>query len=562
ICGITTAFGPAIEVISSAGFYYLTQHFNTARTGWYPFETTLNVSNVPALKKLFSQDLSKFVDPDGNTHTLHGTTYAQPLYAHHVNIPGLGAHNVVYVATEDDTVFAFDADTPQAPLWQRSLIPPGEQFVVIGDVGGCNNVAPNIGITGTPVIDCASYTMWVVAKTKLVQGGKTTFHLRLYAIDITTGADRPGSPVEIQATYPGKGSPNDGKGNVVFLPQWQMNRPGLLLLNGRIYIGFGSHCDFSASQYHGWVLVYDATTLQQVGVFCTTPDSDPKGDDMGAVWQGGMGLAADPEGFVYFLTGNGEFDANTGGQNFADTALKIPATFAVPPPTKPVDFFTPANQALLQNGGPGFEGDCDFGSGGPLILPDSAAGLPQTMVACGKDGQIYLINRQNMGKYNGPGGPDHVLAVVQLQPGKAPGTQPGVWGGPAYFNTGQQQLVYYAGAGGPLTAFVFSGASLAPAKIGAKANQTAATFSADNGGTTPNVSSNQQTAGTGVVWALDRNNPMHLLAWDATDLTKPPLFNQVAGQWQNPNGGAFIEPTVIQGKVYVASDGILNVFGL
>src|SRR5262249_161442 len=148
-----------------------------------------------------------------------------------------------------------------------SLIPPGEQIVVVGDVGGCNNVAPNIGITGTPVIDCGSYTMWVIAKTKLVAGGETTFHLRLYAIDISTGADRPGSPVEIAASYPGKGSPNDGNGNIVFLPQWQMNRPGLLLSGGRIYIGIGSHCDLSASLYHGWVLVYDATTLNQLGVF-------------------------------------------------------------------------------------------------------------------------------------------------------------------------------------------------------------------------------------------------------------------------------------------------------
>ena len=435
ICGIVTAFGPSVEVISSAGFYYLTQHFTTARTGWFPYETTLTVANVPTLKNLFTQNVD-------------GLVYAQPLYAHHVNIPGLGAHNVVYVATENDTVYAFDADTQQPALWQRSLIPPGEQAVPDSDTTSpagdlnCANISPVIGITSTPVIDCASYTMWVVAKTELVAGSTTTFYNRLYAIDISTGADRPGSPVEIQGSYPGKGSPNDGKGNVVFNSQWQMNRPALLLLNGRVYIGFGAHCDNSASLYHGWVLAYDATTLLQVGVFCTTPDSDPTsvgGDtpfDMGGVWQSGMGLAADPQGFVYFITGNGLFDANVPpGQNYGDTTLKLPANFSVPPPTVPADFFTPANQASLASG------DIDFGSGGPLILPDNTnltIALPKAMVACGKDGQIYLIDRQNMGKYNGPSGPNHVLATATLQPGV--GGQPGVWGGPAYFNSGDEQF--------------------------------------------------------------------------------------------------------------------------
>ena len=563
ICGITTGFGQPVPVIGSAGFYYLTQHFNPARTGWCPYETTLTVANVPKVKTApkIKQDLTKWVDPDGNPQSGSGTVYAQPLYAHHVNIPDMGAHNVVYAATEDDNIFAFDADTPQPALWVRTLIPPGEQKVSDSDITGCNNVSPFIGITSTPVIDCASYTMWAVAKTKSVAGGKTTFHHRLYAIDISTGADRPGSPVEIQnISYPGAGSPNDGKGNVLFDQQWQMDRPALLLEGGRIYIGFGSHCDFSASAYHGWVLAYDATTLKQVGVFCTTPDSDPKGDDMGGIWQGGMGLAADPQGFIYFITGNGEFDANTGGKNYGDTVLKLPANFAVPPPTVPADFFTPANQDSLRTA------DIDFGSGGPLILPDqpaaTAPGL-EAMVACGKDGQIYLINRQNMGKYNGPGGPDHVLAVVQLQPGKGPGAQPGVWGGPAYFNSGSQQFVYYAGDGGPLTAFVFAGSSLALAKIGAKPNQSSQTF--PHGGTTPVVSSNQQNKGTGVVWALVRPagaGQLQLMAFDATNLTSAPLFNSPAGPWKNSAGGAYTEPTVIQGKVYVPSDGELNVFGL
>jgi hypothetical protein len=560
ICGNTTAFGlPEAVVVSSAGFYYLTQHFNTARTGWFPYETTLNVSNVSKLKS-FTQDLT-FKDPDGTQHP--GVVYAQPLYAHHVNIPGLGAHNVVYVSTEDATVFAFDADnntgTNSSALWQRTLTPYGEQVVLNTDFrgpkgGGCTNIVPFVGSTSTPVIDCASHTMWVVAKTKSVAGGTTTFHTRLYALDISTGADRPGSPVEIEASFPGTASPNDGKGNVQFDRQWQNNRPALLLQNGRIYIGFGSICDWSPGTYHGWVLAYNATTLKQVGAFCTTPNSEPIGNDMGGIWQGGMGLAADPEGFVYFTTGNGDFDANVkGGTNYGDTAVRLAPDFSVS------DFFTPSDQDNLRTG------DVDFGSGGVLILPDPPAGaaFPKAMVACGKDGKIFLIDRQKMGKYNGPPpGADLVLAVVPLQKGSTKG-QPGVWGGPAYFDTGKQQFVYYAGDGGPLTAFVYAGSSLTLSTIGSTTNQSSQTF--PHGGTTPVVSSNQSNAGTGIVWALVRPagaGTLQLVAFDATDLTKPTLFSKPAGPWGTPDGGAYTEPTVIQGKVYVPSQGQLSVFHL
>jgi hypothetical protein len=286
-----------------------------------------------------------------------------------------------------------------------------------------------------------------------------------------------------------------------------------------------------------------------------------------------MGLAADPEGFVYFMTGNGGFDGTT---NYGDSALKLPANFTVSPPTAVADSFTPSNQGDL------YAWDCDFGSGGPLILPDPPplSGLPRAMVVCGKDGQIYLLNRQNMGKYNGPPpGADRVLAKVSL-PGSPPkfgagagqnGDGPGVWGGPAYFDSGSQQFIYYcgngeSGGGGNLMAFIFSGNSLAQSYIGSKPNQSAMRFPSpldlQSGGTTPVVSSNQHNAGTGIVWALVRSNPLQLVAFDATNLTTGPLFPAVtAGPWNNI-GGAFTEPTVIQGKVYVPSDGQLNVFGL
>jgi hypothetical protein len=349
-----------------------------------------------------------------------------------------------------------------------------------------------------------------------------------------------------------------------------LNRPALLLLNGRIYIGFGSHNDGTPIWY-GWVFVYDATTLEKVGVFCTTP-----GGSRGSVWQGGMGLAADPEGFIYCMTGNGSYDGKT---NFGDSALKLPAVFAVPPPTVPVDFFTPANQTDLDNS------DWDFGSGGPMILPDlKDSHLPKTMVACGKDGQIYLLNRENMNTI-----PLQIVPLPGSPPSSAPplppkagsgGDGPGVWGGPAYFNVGGNQFIYYCGngadgTGGQLMAFALSGTSLTQALIGSKPNQSAMKFPSlfaltspntqgcrQSGGATPVVSSDHQKAGTGVVWALARTNPLQLVAFDATDLTTGPLFISPAGPWKNSTGGAFTEPTVIQGKVYVPSDGELNVFGL
>jgi hypothetical protein len=539
ICGLVLRPGEPVTVVSSAGFYYPTQHFDVARTGWFPYETSLSVATVPGLTQKF-------------THQVDGTVYAQPLYAHHVNIPGSGAHNVIYIATENDSVYAFDADTSQSPLWQRSLIPPGESVVSTSDVQGCNNVAPVIGVTSTPVMNCATGTIYVVAKTKRGQGGQTTFHQRLHALDMTTGADRI-APADIQGSVPGTSSPGDGHGHVVFDPHWHLNRPGLLLLNGTIYIGFGSHCDAHLPSYHGWVFGYDATTLQRVGVFSTTPDTPVGSTSAAGVWQGGMGLAADSSGFVYFTTGNGDLNANlAGGRDYGDCVVKLRNNFTV------ADFFAPSDQpALLAN-------DIDLGSGGVLVLPDPPAGtnLLHLVVAAGKDGNAFLLDRENnMGKYT-QGGPDHVVQTLQLVPG-APITNPpgpGVWGGPAYYRDANQQFVYYCASGRNLCAYIFSGAALTLSMIGPNPNQSPQAFPGE-GGVTPNVSSSGQNPGTGVVWAITRSNPLRLQAFDATDLTNK-LFESACGPWHNANGGPFIEPTTIHGKVYVPSDGQITVFGL
>jgi hypothetical protein len=537
ICAIVEGPGEPVRVVSSAGFYYPTQHFDVARTGWFPYETTLTTANVPSLTDRF-------------THSVDGTIYAQPLYAHHVNVPGKGVHNVVYAATENDSVYAFDADTNLPALWQRSLVPAGEAVVSTSDIEGCDNVAPVIGITSTPVIDCATHTMYVVAKTKRVQGSQTTFHFRLHALDIATGADRT-APVDIQGSAPGTSQPNDGHGHVVFDPHWHLNRPGLLLMDGTVFVGFGSHCDAHIGSYHGWVFGCDASTLHTVGVFCTTPDTPPgPGASAAGVWQGGMGLAADPEGFVYFTTGNGDFTASVpGGRDYGDTVTKLRGDFTV------ADFFTPSDQPTL------LAGDYDLGSGGVLILPDQPPGRDRLplLVTCGKDGNILLIDRSSMGGYT-PGGPDKDVQTVPLQPGVPINRQPGVWGGPAYYRRAQQQFVYYCGNGSHLRAYALSGGTLALSMIGPNPNQSPAAFPSE-GGTTPNVSSNHEAAGSGVVWAIVRGNPLRLQAFDATDLTRM-LFDAPCGPWSNAHGGPFIEPTTIQGRVYVPSDGQLTVFGL
>jgi len=517
---------------------YSTQHYDNGRTGWNPNEFKLTVANVPQLTQLFA----KSVD---------GTIYAQPLYVAFLLMPSDNKrHNAVYVATESDTVYAFDADNGDS-LWTRSLIPPGEQFVVVSDIEGCNNVAPNIGITSTPVIDSLNQIMYVVAKTKQVVGSNTTFHYRLYALDITSGADRL-APVEIAGSVPGTGDPNDGKGHVVFDPHIHLNRPGLLLLNGVVYVGFGSHCDEHLGSYHGWVFGYDAAGLTQVGVFATTPDTPAAATSAAGVWQGGMGLAADPQGFIYFTTGNGDFTANApGGKDYGDTVVKLTSFFGV------TDYFTPSYQPTL------LDGDIDLGSGGVLIVPDPPPGnnLPSTLVAAGKDGNILLINRNNMGQYT-PGGPDRLLQSppLQMAPGSRITDATGIWGGPAYYANSGRQLLYYCGSGGHMKAYTFSGTALSLSMIGPNPNQSPQAFPSE-GGTTPNISSNGQAAGTAVLWAITRSNPLRLQAFDATDLTKQ-LFDAAAGPWNNSSGGAFIEPTTIQGKVYVPSDGQLTVFGL
>lgn len=512
---------------------YLTQHYDNQRTGWNPHETTLTVASVRhGFHLLFTQPVD-------------GQVYAQPLVVSAVAIPGKGTHDVVYVATEGDSVYAFDAHANVPALWHRRLVPPGETPVSSGDVAHCGNIHPQIGITATPVIDRAANTLYVVTKTK----AGAHFHQRLHALDLGTGGDKHGSPVEIHASVSGNGAGHDRTGHIPFDPQWHLNRPGLLLSHGSLYIGFGSHCDFGP--YHGWILRYDAATLHQLGAFNASPDvfkPSPQPphhgfDDHGsAIWQSGAGLAADDAGDVYAVTGNGPFNANKGGRDYGDSVLKLRPDLSV------ADYFTPFNQEALN------AADLDLGSGGPMLLPPQPGPHPRLMVACGKEGTIYLINRQDMGRYKtGPGGSDRVLH-------RLPGAVGGIWGSPAYYHGPTGQFVFYCGTGANnhLRAFRLTGTALA---LAAQSPDHFPGGPGHEGGAIPAISSNGGAAGTGVVWAIRRTDPLTLFAYNATDVADK-LFQGDAGPWNNPGGGPFMVPTVSHGHVFVGTADRLAVFGL
>ena len=377
----------------------LTQHNDNARTGQNLKETVLTPQNVRAstFGKLFS-------------YPVDGQIYAQPLYVPNVLIPNQGVHNVVYIATENDSLYAFDADglSPNI-LWHVSFIsPPSITTLNCISLGFECNVWPNTGITGTPVIDPTTNTMYVLVRTQ--QGSNSIQNL--HAIDITTGADKFGGPVQISAIVAGTGS-GSSHGKVQFNTLHDNHRPGILLENGIVYIGW-------AGDAHGWVMAYNASTLKQVAVFNTTPNGT-----LGGVWQAGNGLAADSQGNIYFATGDGTFDASTGGTDYGDTLLKVDANLNV------LDYFTPMDQAcrLLPN-------DLDLGAGGPLIFPTQGGTYPDEVIEAGKGGSpcdlfgstyavpIYLLNRDSMGGYN----PNQDQDIQTIE-----GTIHGYWSNPAYW---------------------------------------------------------------------------------------------------------------------------------
>jgi hypothetical protein len=498
-----------------------TYHNDNARTGQNLNETILTPANVNpnGFGRLFVQPVDGYI-------------YAQPLYVPAVSIGGQ-AHNVVFVATENDSVYAFDADNTVGanaiPLWQVSFInPPSVTTVDSATDIECTDLVPQIGITGTPVIDPSTGTLYVVAKTN--ENG--VFVQRLHALDITTGNEKFGGPVVIQATVPGTG---DGSSQIVFDALHQNQRPGLLLDNGLVYIAWAAHCDHPP--FHAWVLGYDASTLQQVVVWNSTPN----GSD-GGVWQSGGGPAADSTG-IYFATGNGTFDGNTGGTDWGDTILKMSG------PTggtlQVLSYFTPFNQAVLFD-------DQDLGSGGVVLLPDLPVGSAhqQLLVQSGKEGSIYLVDRNNMGGYN----PTTDQVVQEL-----PEATGGIWGMPAYWNN----TVYFGAQTDNLKAFSFN-ANGSGLLSSLPVSQSPEIFGYP--GPTPSISANG--SGNGILWAIQTdafasNGPAVLRAYDATNLANE-LYNSTQNGSMDTPGPAvkFAAATVVNGKVYAGTASQLAVYGL
>ena len=466
--------------------------------------------------------------------------YAQPLWVAGLSIGG-AVHNVVYVATQHDTLYAFDADSSACTnVWGNpvSLLPAGETFVSSSDVA-CGDLQPDIGIVGTPVIDPASGTLYVVTKTRATNG--SGLHQRLHALDIHTGVEKV-APKEIAATVAGTGGGSAG-GLVSFDPLLNNQRPALLLENGHVIISWASHCDLG--QYHGWVMSYNAATLTQEAVWNATPDGI-----LGGIWISGGGPAADANGNIYVVTGNGDWDGNS---NFGDSIVKLgpPAAGIFPV----LDYFTPNDQATLEGN------DTDLGSGGAMLLPDLSSGLHQhLLVQSGKDGRIFLVDRDSMGKYNA--GSNHVVQEVD---NALPG---GIWGSPTFWNG----YVYYGAANDngnpnsdPLRAFPFDSVQ-SPGLLSTSPSSQSAKIFGYSGPTSPISSTGTSN---GIVWALDNSNwgistAAVLYAYDATNLNTM-LFNsaQAAGSAdQGGNAVKFTVPTVANGKVYVGGASTLTVYGL
>ncbi len=488
-----------------------TEHNDTFRSGQNTNETFLTPSNVNSNQfgKLF-------------TFSLDGYAVAQPLYVSNVSIPGLGTHNVLYVATQHDSVYAFDADNLQtAPLWWVNFTNAanGITTVPIADQG-CGNVTKytEVGIMGTPVIDPASYTLYVSVKT--LENG--TYVHRLHALDITTGAEKYGGPVQIT------GSVTTLKGVLNFDSLSQVQRPGLLLVNGVVYIAFGSNgCDRGAQ---GWVMAYDEASLKQLGVFCTMPNS-PYG---GSIWQGGVGLGSGANGNVYAMTANGLFDANTGGSDFGDTFLKLGLVGSQLAWT---DYFTPYDQQTMS------QNDLDLGSGGAVLLPDQSGNYPHLILGAGKTGNIYLVNRDNMGQYNASGNSQIVQYIT--------GQLGAVYGAPVYWNNN----VFFVPVHDAIKEFSVTNGLLSTTPVAKSPNVQ----SLGN----PSVSANGTT--NGILWLVRSylNTSTMLSAFNATSIRKE-LYNTTQAGTRDTLGtiARFVTPTIANGRVYVGTTTQLVAYGL
>ena len=498
----------------------LTYHNDLARTGQNLTETILTTSNVNAAK--FGKIAFYAAD---------GLVDAEPLVASNVAIPDNGTHSLVIVATEHDSVYAFDGDSGSI-LWHASLLKAGE---TTSDDRDCPFITPEIGVTSTPVIERTTGpngAIYVVATSKDASGN---YYQRLHALDLALGSELFGGPVDIQATYPGTGANSDGT-NVVFDPAQYVERAGLLLLNGVVYTAWASHCD--DPPYTGWIIGYNESTLAQTSVLDVTPN----GND-GAIWMAGGGLAADNSGYIYFGDANGDFDAALNPSGFPSDGDYGNAFMKLSTANNQLtvaDYFDMDNEAE-ENGD-----DVDLGSGGVVLLPDLSDGSGHTLhlaVAAGKDTNIYVVNRDSMGKLS-----ENNSNIYQEIDGVL---WQGIFSTPAYFNN----TVYYGPVASPMQAFTIKNAKLSTSATAQTANNFAYP------GTTPGISANN--ASNGIVWAIENAPTAVLHAFNATNLNELYNSNQASGGRDLFGAGnKFMTPTIANGKVFVGTPNGVAVFGL
>jgi hypothetical protein len=515
----------------------LTYHNNLARDGTNPQEYGLTSSSVktPTFGKLFSCPVD-------------GSVYAQPLWVPALTFNG-GKQNAVFAATSHDSVYAFDADKiPCEVLWHASLLDSahgatsGETAVPNSDVGnGSPDIQPEVGIVGTPVIDPASNTLFVVSKS---EDPSATFHQRLHALDLITGNEKFGGPVNISASVVGAGYDSSGA-TVTFNPRTHNQRPGLALINGVVYITWASHGD--VDPYHGWIIGYSATNLTQVSIYNVTADGD-----RGGIWMGGAAPAADSSNAIYLSTGNGTFDHDsnvTPNTDLGDSVLKLTSTSRL----TLSDWFSPLNQSVLERE------DADLGSSGVVLLPDQSPGIAHLLITGGKEGRFYLINRDSMGHFCGSCTPStgDTNVVQSFRSTNA------LFGTPVFWQNG----LYASGTSDQLIVLSFDAAT---SKFNTSpSSQTAKTFSFP--GSTPSLSS--RGAADGIIWAIDSSQfgppknaggPAVLHAFDASNLAIELWNSTMAPNNRDQAGNAvkFTVPTVANGKVYIGTRATIDVYGL
>jgi hypothetical protein len=482
-----------------------TSQYSNERTGANTHEKILTPKNV---------NPAHF----GKLHTarVDGDVYAQPLHLAQVDVPEKGKRNLVFIATEHDSVYAYDADGDfSAPLWHVSFLnrQTGVTTIHAGE-SGCPLIRPEIGITSTPVIDPASGTLYVLVRTE--EKGHAT--QRLHALDVATGTEKLGGPVEIRA--PG------------FDPLLENPRAALLLSKNTVYLGWASNCDYGA--YHGWLMAYDARTLKQQSAFNTSPKKAQSG-----IWAADAGFAADPEGNIFVATGNGAFDVDSGGADYGDSLLKMqlgPRGLFVR------DFFTPSNQDHLN------DTDADLGSGGPVLLPDQPAPHRHMVVIGGKGATLYLLDRDNLGKFHNDA---DSAAIQKIRMKSLLMGAPAFWGNHLYVQSDTDTLKDFVLMGGKFSE--------------QPASQTSATFTA---AATPTVSSDGER--NAIVWTVETRafgfsvgeHPAVLHAFDATNIAHE-LYSSDTNHVRDSAGPSlrFTIPTVVNGRVYVGAIKEFNVYG-